>query len=243
MSTAVLPVTKTLMVKTSQERAFRVFTDGMDRWWPPEHHIGKTPMKSIVVEPREGGRWYSVHEDGSQCDIGKVLVWQPPNRLVLAWQITASWTFDPSFVTEVEVLFTAQGPKLTQVAFEHRNLERYGEAAAALREQIGAPTGWPNIMEQYARAAGMKAVVLYESAPDFRTTAPLHFPGHKARIDAFHTKGTLLAVGPFADAREGAMAIFADREAAEAFVSEDPFVLNGVVSRVTIKEWSELLLA
>ncbi len=242
MSNAVLPVIKNLTVKTSQERAFRVFTDGMSRWWPPEHHIGSSPLKSMVVEPREGGRWYSVSEDGSECDLGKVLVWQPPNRLVLAWQITAAWAFDPSFVTEIEVKFSAQGPKLTQVDFEHRNLERYGEAAEGIRQQIGAATGWPKIMDQFARDAALKAVVFYESAPDFATTAPVHFPAHSARIATFAARGALLAVGPYADAREGAMAFFADREAAEAFVAEDPFVLNGVVRRVTIKEWSELLL-
>jgi uncharacterized protein YciI len=97
-------------------------------------------------------------------------------------------------------------------------------------------------MDQFARDAALKAVVFYESAPDFATTAPMHFPAHRARIATFAARGVLLAVGPYADAREGAMAFFADREAAEAFVAEDPFVLNGVVSRVTIKEWNELLL-
>src|SRR5215212_10047317 len=105
MSITIAPVKKQLVVKTDPERAFRLFTDGIDRWWPREHHIGKSPMKRILVEPRVGGRWYAISEDESECDIGKVLIWEPGKRLVLAWQITAEWTFDPTFVTEVEVRF------------------------------------------------------------------------------------------------------------------------------------------
>ena len=88
----------------------------------------------------------------------------------------------------------------------------------------------------------MKAVIFYESADDFMQTAPLHFAAHKARLDDFHARGKLLMVGPFADpAKDGSMGVFSDRESAEAFVADDPFVVNGVVKRYTIKEWNETL--
>jgi uncharacterized protein YndB with AHSA1/START domain len=141
------PVRKRIVVKATQERAFRVFTAGIDRWWPREHHIGSSPLKRAVLEERPGGRWYSVSEDGSECDVGKVLSWEPPRRLLLAWQLTADWQFDPTFVTEVEVTFTAQGPNETRVELEHRDLERYGERAAALRSAIDSAGGWPKILE------------------------------------------------------------------------------------------------
>ena len=243
MTIVVPPVRKELIVKAAPERAFRLFTDGMDRWWPREHHIGQSPMKKIIVEPGVGGRWYSISEDGSECDIGKVLAWDPPKRLVLGWQITGEWRFDPAFVTEVELGFTSVGPKSTRVAFEHRNLERYAEAAIALRKQLDDPNGWHGSLERYARTVAMKAVVFYESSADVLTNAPLHFPAHKVRLDAFQARGDLLAVGTFADPREGSMSVFLTREAAEDFVREDPFVLHGVVSRVTIKDWNEVLLA
>lgn len=147
------PVRKELVVRASREHAFRVFTEGIDKWWPREHHIGKTPLARAAIEPRPGGRWFSVHVDGSECDTGKVLVWEPPERIVLAWQVTADWRFDPEFVTEVEVRFTALGPKETRVNFEHRNLERYGDKAAGIRNQIGAQGGWPKIFEEFARVA------------------------------------------------------------------------------------------
>ena len=73
--------------------------------------------------------------------------------------------------------------------------------------------------------------------------ARLHFPAHKARLDAFQARGDLIAVGPWADPREGAMAIFRSRAAAEEFVKEDPFVVNGVIASHEIKDWNESLLA
>ena len=93
------PVKKTIVVKTNVERAFRVFTAGIDTWWPRDHHIGKSPMKKIVVENFQGGRCYSEQVDGTDCDWGKVLVWEPPRRLVLAWQINVDWKYEPDLAS------------------------------------------------------------------------------------------------------------------------------------------------
>lgn len=146
------PVRRSVTVKADQARAFQVFTDGFGGWWPKSHHIGKSAMTAGVIEPRVGGRWYEVCEDGSQCDWGKVLVWDPPTRLVLAWQLTAQFQYDPNFLTEVEVRFTAEGAT-TRVDLEHRNLERFGPDAEKMRTSIDSPTGWPDILRQYAEAA------------------------------------------------------------------------------------------
>jgi uncharacterized protein YndB with AHSA1/START domain len=153
MNDVIEPVKKQILVRASAAHAFRVFTDGIDRWWPREHHIGKSPLKRAVLEPRAGGRWYSVCEDGSECEVGSVLTWDPPRRLVLAWQITAAWQYDTAFVTEVEATFTVQGPKQTLVELEHRNLDRYGAAAAALRKQLESKGGWGMTLEAFAKAA------------------------------------------------------------------------------------------
>jgi len=151
---SVPPVRKELVVAATAERAFDVFTAGIDRWWPREHHIGSSPLKRAVIEPGVGGRWYSLGEDGTECLNGKVLVWDPPRRLVLAWQITSDWKYDPSFVTEVEVTFAAEGPKTTRVVLEHRDLHRYGLAEPSYRKAIDSPTGgWGFILQRYADTA------------------------------------------------------------------------------------------
>jgi uncharacterized protein YciI len=87
----------------------------------------------------------------------------------------------------------------------------------------------------------VKYVVLYESADDVAVKAPKHYPEHKSRLDDFRRRGEILMVGTFGDPqREGSMAIFPSREAAESFIAEDPFILNGVVKSYQIREWNEI---
>jgi uncharacterized protein YciI len=232
-----MKIEKEIVVNASQASAFRVFTEGMDRWWPREHHIGKSPLKRVVLEPKAGGRWYSICEDGSEVETGKVLAWEPPGRVLLAWQITAEWRYDPSFSTEVEVKFVAEAAKRTRVEFEHRQIERFGVAAEAILKEMGP--GWGKQLEHYATATRLKTVVLYETDPAHMAQIPEVFPAHKARCEAFFERGDLLATGPFADPREGAMAVFATREAALEFVEGDPFVRSGIVARSVIRDWNE----
>jgi hypothetical protein len=88
----------------------------------------------------------------------------------------------------------------------------------------------------------MKYVLLYESAPDFRSKIPANIEAHRALWKTFHTDGRLLLIGPFTDEPAGgAMGVFSSRAAAEDFVGLDPFVTNGVVSKWTIREWNEVL--
>ena len=88
----------------------------------------------------------------------------------------------------------------------------------------------------------MKYVLFYESSADMPAKAPVHFAAHRARWEEFRKRGELLMIGPFGDPREGAMAIFTTREAAQAFAESDPFVTNGVVSRWYVREWNEALV-
>ena len=148
-------IKKELSVKAPLDRAFRVFTANMGTWWPKSQHIGKAELADCVIEPKVNGRWYEVDDDGSTCEWGKVLAWDPPRRLVLAWQLNHEFQYDPALVTEVEVTFTAVGPKQTRVEFEHRNLERFGEAAERLRGSMDQ--GWSTILDDYAREASVSA--------------------------------------------------------------------------------------
>src|SRR6185437_16224980 len=80
------PIRKSVHVTVSPARAFAVFTANTANWWLKTHSISRTksPIKDVVIEPRAGGRWFERGEDGSECDWGKVLEWQPPSRLLLA---------------------------------------------------------------------------------------------------------------------------------------------------------------
>ena len=145
------PVRKSVYVEASSEHAFDTFANGIGRWWPKTHKTSKSDLDRPVIEPRSGGRWYELSVDGSECEVGKVDVWDPPSRLVLIWQLNAQWTFDPNLATEVEILFTPEGSG-TRVNLEHRNLERLGDSAEGFREAIDAPGGWSGLLALYAEA-------------------------------------------------------------------------------------------
>ena len=147
------PVRKSIRVSAPRERAFEVFTAGIGRWWPKTHHIGAADLDKIVIEPRQGGRWYERGVDGSECEVGKVLVWDPPVRLVLVWQLTPEFKYDPNLITEVEVRFITEDGGATRVELEHRNLERMGERADAMREKIDGPGGWGDLLQLFAQSA------------------------------------------------------------------------------------------
>lgn len=147
------PVRKSIFVNAPPGRAFDVFTNGIGQWWPKTHKIGGVDeLARPVIEPREGGRWYQLGVDGSECEIGKVLAWEPPSRLLLAWQLNPDWSYDRDLVTEVEVTFIAEGSG-TRVDLEHRHLERMGDDAGLVREMVDSPNGWGGLLQLFSEEA------------------------------------------------------------------------------------------
>ena len=150
---------KSITVRATPADAFRIFTTDMDRWWPRSHHIGKSPMKRVIIEEKKGGRCYTEQEDNTECDWGSVLAWEPPRRFVMAWQITPQWQFEPDLAksSEVEVNFTALDDGRTRVDLEHRHFERMGPEGDTMRAGVGGPGGWSSLMELFkARAEQAK---------------------------------------------------------------------------------------
>jgi uncharacterized protein YndB with AHSA1/START domain len=145
-------VRQTITVKAPVQRAFAVFTEGFDTWWPREHHLGETDLKAAVLELRQGGRWYEQTVDGKECDWGQVLAWEPPSRLLLSWQIRPDFTPepDPAKASEIEIRFTAEGPDQTRVDVEHRAFERHGPDGDAMRQAVAGDQGWSGILRLYA---------------------------------------------------------------------------------------------
>ena len=146
----VAPVRKSILVNAAQTHAFDVFARRFDAWWPREHHIGKPAMKEAVIESRAGGRWYEKGEDGSECDWGRVLAWEPPERLVLSWTVNGKFQIDETVESEVEVRFIAESERVTRVELEHRIA---AEDAQTLREAVDSPRGWGSLLEIYANKA------------------------------------------------------------------------------------------
>lgn len=147
------PVRRAIEVQAPVERAFELFTAGIGSWWPATHSIGASPLRTPVIEPRAGGRWYEIGEDGSECEWGEVLAWEPPARLVLAWRLDAEWRFDPHLLTEVEVTFEPVNGKTTRVELEHRKLENMGASAEAARASLDGDGGWMGLLQRFSAAA------------------------------------------------------------------------------------------
>jgi hypothetical protein len=147
------PIRRSITVKASREKAFDVFTAGMSRWWPKQHSlVRQSPLKEVVIEPRAGGRWYERAEDGSECTWGAVRLWEPPGRVVLLWQISPDWAYDPAIETELEIRFSPTEDGRTQVELEHRGLEAYGERAEAMRQLFETPEAWGTTLRLFAEA-------------------------------------------------------------------------------------------
>lgn len=152
-TTTIAPVVRSVEVDATPERAFDVFTRQLGKWWPTNFSIGASPMRDAILEPRQGGRWFEVGADGTECQWGEVLVWEPPHRLVLAWRIRETWSFDPQLLTEVEITFTGASEGRTEVRLEHRRLENYGEAAEQVAGIFASPGGWSLALESLRRVA------------------------------------------------------------------------------------------
>jgi activator of Hsp90 ATPase-like protein len=147
---SIAPVRKSITVEAAPARAFEIFTLGIDRWWPRTHSVGSEPIKTSVIEPFVGGRWYAVGESGAEAVVGHVRAWQPGERFVVSWEINASWAPEAraQFASEVEVRFVAQGRGRTRVEVEHRDFERMEQDGEKMRNAVDG--GWPGLLELYA---------------------------------------------------------------------------------------------
>jgi uncharacterized protein YndB with AHSA1/START domain len=145
-------VRTSVTVAAPVDKAFAVFTDGFDGWWPRTHHLGDGELATAVLEPRTGGRWYERLVDGNECEWGRVLVYEPPHRLVLSWAITPTWAVEPDAerASTVEVRFSPEDEGHTRVELEHRDLDRHGDDWQAMRNSVSSDGGWTGILRRYA---------------------------------------------------------------------------------------------
>lgn len=145
-----------IVVAAPIERAFRVFTEQFDRIKPREHNMLGVDIAETVFEPRVGGHVYDRGVDGSECRWARVLAYEPPNRVVISWDISPRWQIETDLekTSEVEVRFISESPERTRVELEHRNLDRHGEGWESLRHGVESENGWPLYLRRYGDLFG-----------------------------------------------------------------------------------------
>ena len=150
-------VRRSIVVEADVERAFAVFTERFGDVKPREHNLLGTPIVETVFERHVGGHIYDRGEDGSECRWARVLVYEPPTRVVFSWDIGPTWQLEaePDHASEVEVRFVAEdGGTRTRVELEHRHLDRHGAGWESLRDGIADDQGWPLYLERFAALFG-----------------------------------------------------------------------------------------
>jgi uncharacterized protein YndB with AHSA1/START domain len=147
----VAPIRQSVVVNAGIERAFEVFVDRFDAIKPREHNLLAVPIVETVFEPWVGGHIYDVGVDGSRCEWARVLVYEPPSRVVFSWDIGPTWQLesDPARTSEVEVLFFAESAESTRIELEHRHLDRHGAGWQALADGVEGDAGWPLYLRRY----------------------------------------------------------------------------------------------
>jgi len=147
-------ISQEVTVRIAQSEAFRLFTHGFGSWWPAEYTWSADVLESISIESFEGGRCTELGPHGFQCDWGRVLVWSPPQRLVLTWQIGPHREPQPNpeKASTIEVLFRAEAGS-TRLQLAHRDFRRHGRGASRYRRALASEFGWPRILDRYVEAA------------------------------------------------------------------------------------------
>ena len=151
-------VKQSIVVEAPIARAFKVFTEDFGSFKPAEHNLLAVQIAETVFEPRVGGYLYDRGVDGSECRWARVLTYEPPNRVLLSWNITPQWRIetDPEKTSEWEVRFIAESAHRTRVEIEHRNLERHGDGWESVRDGVGGDQGWPLYLQRFADLVARK---------------------------------------------------------------------------------------
>jgi uncharacterized protein YndB with AHSA1/START domain len=144
-------VSRQVVVNAPVEKAFATFTERFGDIKPREHNLLGAPIAETVFEPRAGGHVYDRATDGTECRWARVLVYEPPHRVVFSWDIGPTWQLetDPGNASEVEVSFIPEGPDRTRVELEHRNLDRHGPGWESVRDGVAHDEGWPLYLDRY----------------------------------------------------------------------------------------------
>ena len=145
-------VRRQIQVNAPISEAFAVFTERFGDFKPREHNLLQAAIAETVFEPRVGGNIYDRAVDGSECRWARILVFEPPARVVFSWDISPRWQIEtnPDLTSEVEVRFFAETAERTRVELEHRSLDRHGLGWESVRDGVDNEAGWPLYLQRYA---------------------------------------------------------------------------------------------
>ena len=141
------PIRLDFEVACPPDRAFAVWTEEIDRWWPADHTVSGTDDLTVVLEPRAGGRIFERTPGGLEHDWGEVTIWEPPSRLGYLWHLRR----DRADATQVEVRFEAVADGRTRVAIEHRGWDALGADGEAWRDRNQG--GWATLLPWFVERA------------------------------------------------------------------------------------------
>ena len=149
---ATTSIRHSIVVQAPIPEAFRAFTEDFGRFKPPEHNMLGVDIAETVFETKVGGHVFDRGVDGSICRWARVLAYEPPDRVVISWDISPNWQVetDPARTSEVEVRFHAESPTQTRVELEHRHLDRHGSGWEGVRDGVDGDQGWPLYLHRYS---------------------------------------------------------------------------------------------
>ena len=153
------PLTLSFEVACPPGRAFALWTDRIDMWWPSDHTVTGDTDLTVVLESGVGGRIFERTPDGVEHDWGEVTVWEPPERLAYLWHLRR----DRADATEVSVRFEARGDGGTRVEIEHAGWERLGADAETWRGRN--EHGWRTLVPHYIAVATTAGTTTEEDLP------------------------------------------------------------------------------
>jgi uncharacterized protein YndB with AHSA1/START domain len=150
--TASAVVRRQIVVEAPAAKAFAAFTERLGDFKPAEHNLLSAPLAETVFEPRVGGHILDRAEDGTECRWARVLVYEPPTRVVFSWDIGPTWRLETNQenASEVEVRFIEETPDRTRVELEHRNIDRHGPGWEGVADGVGGDEGWPLYLTRFA---------------------------------------------------------------------------------------------
>lgn len=157
------PLSLSFEVACPPDRAFALWTDRIDTWWPPDHTVTGGPDLTVVLESGVGGRIFERTSDGVEHDWGEVTEWDPPGHLAYRWHLRR----DRADATDVSVRFVAHGEGGTRVEIEHAGWERLGTDAEVWRDRN--EHGWRTLVPHYSTAV-TTTVTTADATSDWTTT-------------------------------------------------------------------------